>query len=174
MKYPENAFDFKRCTADDLPAVCALQDKVLEALKDPNLLRKNSREMLTACLKEPHYTVGAFHHKQLIAFAVLFDGQNTDENIGNDIPFLQNQLENVINFKLVIVSPAYWGNRLQQRLGVKLEEVAKEKGKQYICATASPLNVHSCRNFEHMQYALYGTKEKYGHLLRNIYYKKLV
>ncbi len=174
MKYPKNTFDFKRCTSDDLSAICTLQDKAFETLKDPSLLRKNSRETLAACLGDPHYTVGAFHNEQLIAFAVLFDGQNTDENIGNDIPFLQNQLENVINFKLVIVSPAYWGNRLQQHLTVKLEEIAKKKKKQYICATASPLNMHSCRNFEQMQYTLYDTKEKYGHLLRNIYYKKLV
>lgn len=173
MKYPESTFHFRRCTQTDLPAICALQDAAFEALENPALLRRNTREILAACLQDPHYTLGAFHGQQLVAFAILFDGQNTDENIGNDIPFLKTIRETVINFKLVIVSPPYRGNRLQKKLTVQLEEIAKSKGKQYICATASPLNLYSCRNFEQLQYILYGTKEKYGDLLRNIYYKKL-
>ncbi len=172
MKLKDTDIVFEKCTAEHLDDICALQESAFEHIDNPDLLRRNSREMLLSCLVE-HCTLGAFYNGQLIAFAVLYDGGDTDENIGFDIGLSGDAVKDVINMKLIIVSPEYRGNGLQGKLMARLEAVAVEKGKKLICATVSPLNSFSCNNFIKSGYAFHSTKEKYGGLLRSIYVKRI-
>ncbi len=173
LKYSDSEFEFKECSIKDIDAICEIQEKAFENLQNSNLLRRNSREMLERCLKKPHYTLGAFHNEKLIAFAILYDGETTTENIGYDIGVKGDELISVANIKLIIVLPDYRGNGLQVKLVSKLEKVAQDNGKKILCATVSPDNAYSIKNFEQLGYVFYSQKEKYGGLVRNIYYKKI-
>ena len=166
-------FSLTYCDASHLDAICELQEEAFRYITNPNLLRRNPREVLAACLDAPHCTLGAFHGGRLVAFAMLFDGGHTDENIGKDIGIPEGELDRVMNMKLVIVSPNYWGNGLQVRLMLELEAVAAARGKTLLCGTADPENTHSCRNFLRAGYSFHSRKQKYGGLTRDIYCKKI-
>lgn len=173
MKYTDNEFEFKKCEMKDLDAICKIQEIAFENLENTNLLRRNTKEMLEKCLNDPHYTLGAFHNGNLVAFAILYDGQKTVENIGLDIGIDGDELNAVANVKLVIVLPNYRGNGLQNKLVFQLEQIAKFKGKKLLCATVSPENIYSIKNFEKLGYKVNTQKEKYNGLVRNIYCKEI-
>ncbi len=173
MKLQESQIEFKPCDISHLDDICALQELAFAHLDNPDLLRRNSEEMLQSCLSDPHYTLGAFYEGSLIAFAMLYDAGESAENIGHDLGLAGAELQRVINMKLIIVSPDYRGNGLQKKLMTALENLAKEKGKEFICGTVSPDNSYSCRNFIALGYEQKGTKIKYGGLKRNVYCKTL-
>lgn len=173
MKYQESEFVFKRCLPSEIGTICDIQERAFEALENPDVLRRNSEEMLAGCLEDPHYTVGAYHGGRPIAFAVLYDGGYTSENLGKDIGLAGEQLLDAVNMKLVIVLPEYRGNGLQKKLTRELEKIAVQKGKKLICATISPDNSFSLRNFEALGYKLHSCIEKYGGLKRNVYFKEI-
>ena len=173
IKIKPEEFVLAPCDKRQLSAICALQEEAFAHMENPDILRRNSRETLAACLAEPHYTLGAFHGDRLAAFAMLYDGGSTEENIGRDIGLPAEELDGVMNMKLVIVSPDYWGNGLQVRLMLALESVAAARGKRLLAGTASPANEHSCRNFLKAGYAFHSRKVKYGGLVRDIYCKKI-
>ncbi len=166
-------YNFKKCSENDIEKICALQDEAFLHLESPDILRKNTKEMLKSCLKDPHYTIGAFKENNLVAFCILYDGKNTDENIGKDIGINEKDLTSVANIKLVIVSPQHRGNGLQKKLITLLEKIAQEKGKKMLCTTVSPYNTVSIKNFEALGFVFHSTKTKYGGLKRNIYFKKI-
>lgn len=173
MKLSKDAFEFRKCTLDDLDEICLIQEEAFDAMVDDSLLRRNSRESLEKCLNEPHYTLGAFHGNTLAGFAILFNPMLTDENIALSAGFSEESAKNTVNFKLVIVRPDYRGNGLQTEFIERLEVLAKEKGFKKIFATVSPNNEYSKNNFLKNGYVFHSQKEKYGGLLRNIYYKDI-
>lgn len=173
MKIAAENFSFRRCTIDDLDAVCMLQEKAFDVIKNPDILRRNSRDALASCLMEPHYTLGAFYGNELAAFLILFIGGDTEENLGLDLGLTDRELFLTANMKLVIVSPKFRGNGLQCILIQKVEEIAKEEGFKTLCATISPQNIYSIKNFEACGFVYHSEKKKYGGLERDIYYKKI-
>ncbi len=166
-------FEFKQCDISYLDDILRIQEEAFEVIDNPDLLRRNTKEMLSACLAEPHYTLGAYVDGKLAGFAVLFDGERTKENLGYDIGIDDSEVLSVVNLKLIIVSPAYRGNGLQRKMTALLEDIAKQRGKKYICVTVSPDNEFSRKNVECMNYIFHSQKEKYNGMLRNLYYKKI-
>ncbi len=173
MKIKDEEIIYKRCDEKSIDEICHIQDVAFEHLEDKSLLRRNSKEMLLDCLRDPHYTLGAYYKEKLIAFAVLFDAGETQENIGLDLEMTKEELNESINMKLIIVLPEYRGNGLQNKLMLMLEKEAVKRGKKYICATVSPDNSYSSNNFIKSGYEFKITKTKYGGLKRNIYCKTL-
>lgn len=166
-------FEFRRCDKNEIDRILAIQEEAFATLDNPELLRRNTPEMLLSCLSDPHYTIGAYCEGVLAGFAMLYDAGDSDENLGRDIGCPAEELDKVINLKLVIVSPAYRGNGLQRRMTEKLEEIAVQKNKRYICATVSPDNKFSRANIEGMGYEFHSQKTKYGGVVRNLYCKKI-
>lgn len=164
-------FKLKKCGENEIDNILKIQEEAFEAIESPELLRRNTPEMLRACLCEPHYTIGAYCNNVLVGFAVLYDGGNDDENLGKDMGYSKDELNDVINLKLVIVSPKYRGNGLQCRMTKELEKVAAQKKKSCICVTVSPDNKVSRKNIENMGYKFHSQKTKYDGLVRNLYYK---
>lgn len=173
MKFPKEEFVFKKCNENFADELCKIQDEAFEAMNDTSLLRRNSRDALCACLKEPHYTLGAFHNGELSGFAVLFDPLLTSENIALSVGYPENEAKETVNFKLVIVRPKYRGNGLQTEFIIRFEEIAREKGFKKIFATVSPDNEYSKNNFLKNGFVFHSQKVKYGGLVRNIYYKDI-
>ena len=164
---------FARCGEDMLDELCRIQEEAFDKLPDPSLLRRNTRDMLGACLSEPHCTLGAFCGDVLAAFGVLWRGGQTEENLGKLLDLDGEQLERIYNVKLIIVRPPYRGAGLQRELLRRLESIARADGCRMLCATVAPANGHSMRNFIAEGYAEYGTFNKYGGLERKLLYKEL-
>ena len=166
-------FEFKKCTENDIDRILEIQDEAFSLINDREILRRNSKEMLLSCLKYPHYTLGAFYEGKLVAFAILYSGEFTEENLGYDLGLEGEALMTVANVKLVIVSPEYRGNGLQVKLTEKLETEAKIRGFRILAATISPVNKYSIKNFEKSGYEFTLEKVKYDGLLRHIYTKTI-
>ena len=171
MKYNIEEFEFRQCNENQLEDILQLQKDAFCTLSNKTLLRYNPPEILERCLDEPNYTLGVFYDNKLIAIGILFDGGLTDGNLGKDIGLAKEELCNVINAKLFIVSGKYRGNGLQQLLIEKLIEMAQEKGKKIVCASVSPDNLHSIKNFEKCGFVFHSEKLKFNGMRRNIYYK---
>lgn len=170
MKKEKLSFEYRLCTTEDFNQISSIQDEAFRLLDNPDVLRKNTDEMLMSCLKEPHFTLGAFSGDELAAFSVLYFPDES-EALAPYLKTVDISGKKAANNKLCIVRQKYRGNGLQARLGLMLEKYAKEKGVDLLCATVSPDNPFSMNNMKKMGYTYDSTTKKYGGLDRNIYYK---
>jgi len=172
MKLDLIEFEFRECTESDIDDIMAVQEDAFLHLENPELLRRNSREMLLECLSKPHYTVGAYYKGELAAFSVLYYPYTDAENLAVNLEGVDYTGMRHANYKLCIVKHEYIGNSLQRHLANKLLERAIADGVNIVCATASPENIYSIRNIEKLGFKYNRTLEKYGYS-RNLYYKVL-
>lgn len=172
MKIPEHEFEFCLCGPDCLEEILDIQEETLALLPNPELLRRNTKEMLAECLQLPNKTMGAWYKGQLVAFAVLYYPVVQEESLAVylDDPALLNMRS--ANLKLIIVRPGFRGNGLQYKLSARLEEYAREDGVEMLCGTVSPLNEHSMANMLKLGFQYAKIIHKYG-FDRNLYYKIL-
>ena len=165
-------YQISRLGESYLADLLALQENAFEHLENPELLRRNSEDVFLDCLLN-HYTLGVFYENKLIAFAILYFGKETSENIGYDLDLTGEEVLKVANVKLIIVHSDHRGNGLQRRLIKELEKEAKRKKYKILACTVSPFNKYSIHNFLQSGFSLYKQKPKYNGLIRNIYFKKI-
>lgn len=173
MKQKQNDFIFKKCSITDLPAILEIQNETVTDLKDKELLRINTIEMLEECFIYPNIVIGAWLNGNLAGFNMLYFPKDSDESLADDLKNVN--AENLIsaNNKLCIVKKSYRGNNLQYLFGEILEKTAREMNVNIICATVHPDNSHSIANIEKLGYKYDSTKTKYDSI-RNLYYKILI
>lgn len=164
--------DLRQCTIADLDAVVGLNETIYVALPDKSVLRHNSVEMMASCLVEPNLTLGFWDGDLLVAIGVLYVPQCLEEDHFHDLD-LEGDYRSA-NQKLFLVREGYRGQGLQQKLIREIEKVAIERGFNLLCTTCAPNNEFSINNFLKEGYAYAKTEEKYGGLVRNLYYKVLV
>lgn len=156
-----------------LDEVLALEGEALSGLERPDLLRRNSRDMWQSCLLPPHTAVGVVAEGKLVALAVLYLPEPGDaENLSAWLLDADCGGLRSANYKICLVHPDYRGHGLQQQLGRRLEEVARQQGIGLLCSTVSPHNPASFRSLEHLGYCRNRTLVKYG-FDRVLYYKAL-
>lgn len=190
----------RQCTINDFQAVVDLNETVYASLPDKTVLRHNSPEMIASCLQEPNVTLGFWDEEKLVAIGVLYVPQCLEEDHAHDVvEFLDlrtfGHLDNLTlgqfdfetiglegleelgikaaNQKLFLVREDYRGLGLQQKLIREVELLAKKRGFNLLCTTCAPNNSFSINNFLKEGYRFAKTEEKYGGLIRNLYYKKL-
>lgn len=164
-------YEIVRLGKDDLGDLVELQADVLRSLEDDSWLRANSHAMLEECL-EHHVTLGAKHDGKLVCAAVLYDGGTTDENIKRYVADRDGQLENAVNLKLVLASPAHRHRGLSRTLIELLEREASARGKTEIYCTIHRRNKPSERLFRRLGYArLKSVSTTYGR--RAVYCRRL-
>lgn len=165
-----------------LPELMKLQEVAVNEANEVSLgmLRKNTKEMLSSCLKPPHETIGVFSNEKLIGFGILYD-PTVDENeslkkeldLKSEKEIASIKDNKIMHIKLVIISPSHRGNHLQYHLNIALEQLAREKGKELLLTTVSPLNVASVKNTFKAGFTYKKTVKKYAGATRLIYAKKL-
>lgn len=161
-------FAIAPCLPEHLESLLQVESEALAALERPDLLRRNPAEVFDACLRPPHVTLGAWQHDTLVAFAILYCPSAGDpEDLSRSVVGDDRQLKSA-NFKICIVRPAYRGHHLQVRLGEQLAAIARERGYQQLCATASPCNAASISSLGRLGYRYHRTLQKYGYE-RNLY-----
>ncbi len=163
--------DLRRCQLSDLQAVIDLNETVYAALPDKSVLRHNAPEMIASCLEEPNVTLGFWDGNLLVAIGMLYVPQCIEEDHFHDLG-LKGDYKSA-NQKLFLVREGYRGLGLQRRLIREVEKIALMRGYNLLCTTVAPNNTFSINNFLREGYVYAKTEEKYGGLVRNLYYKTL-
>lgn len=159
------------CQLSDLQAVIDLNEAIYAALPDKSILRHNSPEMIASCIEEPNVTLGIWEGDMLIAIGMLYVPQCIEEDHFHDLG-LEGEYKSA-NQKLFLVREGYRGLGLQRKLIREVEKIATARGYNLLCTTVAPNNEFSINNFLKEGYVYAKTEEKYGVLMRNLYYKVL-
>ena len=159
------------CQPSDLQAVIDLNETIYSALPDKSILRHNAPEMIASCLAEPNVTLGIWEGDILIAVGMLYVPQCIEEDHFHDLG-LEGEYKSA-NQKLFLVREWYRGLGLQRKLIREVEKIAIARGYNLLCTTVAPNNGFSINNFLKEGYVYAKTEEKYGGLVRNLYYKVL-
>ena len=161
----------RKCLSSDLQAIIELNETIYAALPDKSILRHNSPEMIASCLEEPNVTLGVWDDNLLVAIGMLYVPQCLEEDHFHDLG-LQGNFKSA-NQKLFLVREGYRGLGLQRNLIREVEQIAMERGYNLLCTTVAPNNTFSINNFLKEGYIYAKTEEKYGGLMRNLYYKRI-
>ena len=164
--------ELRRCQPSDLQAIIDLNEIIYAALPDKSVLRHNSPEMIASCLEEPNVTLGVWDCNLLVAIGVLYVPQCIEEDHYHDLGLHGDYRP--ANQKLFLVREGYRGLGLQRQLIREVEKVAISRGYNLLCTTVAPNNAFSINNFLKEGYVYAKTEEKYGGLVRNLYYKTLI
>ena len=159
------------CQLSDLQSVIDLNEAIYSALPDKSILRHNSPEMIASCIEEPNVTLGIWEGDMLIAIGMLYVPQCIEEDHFHDLG-LEGEYKSA-NQKLFLVREGYRGLGLQRKLIREVENIALTRGYNLLCTTVAPNNGFSINNFLKEGYVYAKTEEKYGGLVRNLYYKVL-
>ena len=159
------------CQLSDLQSVIDLNEAIYSALPDKSILRHNSPEMIASCIEEPNVTLGVWEGDMLIAIGMLYVPQCIEEDHFHDLG-LEGEYKSA-NQKLFLVREGYRGLGLQRKLIREVEKIALARGYNLLCTTVAPNNEFSINNFLKEGYVYAKTEEKYGGLMRNLYYKVL-
>ena len=159
------------CQPSDLQAVIDLNETIYSALSDKSILLHNAPEMIVSCLEEPNVTLGIWEDDTLIAVGMLYVPQCIEEDHFHDLG-LEGEYKSA-NQKLFLVREGYRGLGLQRKLIREVEKIAIARGYNLLCTTVAPNNDFSINNFLKEGYVYAKTEEKYGGLVRNLYYKVL-
>lgn len=159
------------CQLSDLQSVIDLNEAIYSALPDKSILRHNSPEMIASCIEEPNVTLGVWEGDTLIAIGMLYVPQCIEEDHFHDLG-LEGEYKSA-NQKLFLVREGYRGLGLQRKLIREVEKIAITRGYNLLCTTVAPNNEFSINNFLKEGYVYAKTEEKYGGLVRNLYYKVL-
>ena len=163
--------DIRKCNLSDFQSVVDLNETIYAALPDQSVLRHNSPEMIASCLEEPNVTLGIWDGELLVAIGMLYVPQCIEEDHFHDLG-LEGSYKSA-NQKLFLVREGYRGLGLQRQLIREVEKTAMSRGYNLLCTTVAPNNTFSINNFLAEGYVYAKTEQKYGGLVRNLYYKKL-
>lgn len=163
--------DIRKCNLSDFQSVVDLNETIYAALPDQSVLRHNSPEMIASCLEEPNVTLGIWDGELLVAIGMLYVPQCIEEDHFHDLELEGNYKS--ANQKLFLVREGYRGLGLQRQLIREVEKIALSRGYNLLCTTVAPNNTFSINNFLAEGYVYAKTEQKYGGLVRNLYYKKL-
>ena len=163
--------DIRKCNLSDFQSVVDLNETIYAALPDQSVLRHNSPEMIASCLEEPNVTLGIWDGELLVAIGMLYVPQCIEEDHFHDLE-LEGSYKSA-NQKLFLVREGYRGLGLQRQLIREVEKIAMSRGYNLLCTTVAPNNTFSINNFLAEGYVYAKTEQKYGGLVRNLYYKKL-
>lgn len=163
---------YKQLTKDDIPAMLAMQEEVINGLANKELLRRNTYETLEVCFNDKSLILGAFIREKFVGFGIMYAAGNDEENLAylldGDVDVLQ-----FVNAKLIMVKEPFRGLGIQRELLVAMVKHAEKNGFSGICATVSPFNTYSMRNLELTGFSEIKRVKKYGGMERILYCKML-
>ena len=145
-----------------------MESKEWFTMDEASLIRKRFQQKeATLYLAKDKFTgdtAGLF----MVTFPAL-----TDENLGWDLNFSQEDLLKTAHMDTVVILPKYRGYGLQKKLMLAAEMDLKERGIKYLLCTIHPDNRYSLGNALALDYQVVKTTQKYGGLMRHILQKEL-
>ena len=154
--------------------IMELQENVKKGLKYKDWYSETSREEFLIQINEKGKIVGCIlEDDTLIALGVYVEWGYEKENYGYDLNISGDKLLNVGQIEATLVHEKFRGNKLQKKICMELEEIAKSKGNNVIAATIHPDNTYSLNTFKELGYKVRLEKLKYGGLRRFILSKNM-
>ncbi|RJS61903.1 GNAT family N-acetyltransferase [Bacillus sp. PK3_68] len=169
------SFNVLRLSMEHIEPILELQQSVIEALENKEILQPLSYEEFQYILEGKGLMIGAFTNKKLIAFRALLVPPIDEEHLGWDIGLTEEELPGVIYQEISNVHPDYRGNGLQKLLAacIMQELDLLEPKYKYVCCTVAPFNIPSLKDKFAQGMEIAALKEKYGSRLRYVFVKEL-
>ena len=97
----------------------------------------------------------------------------SEENLGNDLTYPREALNQVCNFECAAVLPDHRGHGLEARMFAFAEDTLRGSEIRVMAMTVSPFNEPSIRSAKKAGFRVVLTKNKYGGMLRHVMVKKV-
>lgn len=164
----------KQLEVSDIDQVMQLQEEIICGLEDQQIYAMTDREEFLEYFEGDGVLLGYLTEQgKLVALGVYTQKGYEPSNYGYDLELEGEALLKVGHVESTIVQEAYRGNGLQQKLCIHIEELAKVRHMQLLCATASPYNHYSVNTFKKLGYEIKKDKLKYGGLRRYVLAKSI-
>jgi ribosomal protein S18 acetylase RimI-like enzyme len=158
-----------------LDEIMKLQDDIYQGLENKEFYSCSSRKEFQETIEEKGKVLGcvSLNDHKLLAIGVYVEYGDKSHNYGYDIDIQGNDILKVGQIESTLVSKDYRGNKLQKIICTYLEEIGRESGVKWICATVEPNNKYSLNTFKELGYKIVVEKLKYGGLRRYVLSKEL-
>lgn len=155
--------------------IMKLQKSVYEKMPNKDFYASSEKEEFENVIKGNGKIVGCVNssNDELIAMGVYVEYGYNEHNYGYDVNIEADKLLKVGQLESTVVLENYRGNKLQKLICKYLEDVGKESGMKYICATVAPDNKYSLNTVLELGYKIMLEKLKYGGLKRYILMKEI-
>ncbi len=168
-RYPELApsgLALRLLTIEDVPAMLALQEKMLAALEDPAWYFPSEEwEFTEAVLGLEAW--GAFEEDTLAGFAVMTPGEKRGQH--SYAAMLGLPVAHSFDFHDLMVSPAMRRRGIHTAFLALFTALAAAEGGRAVYCTVDPGNGASWRNFERAGYRVVCTRPAYDGRMRRFY-----
>lgn len=167
--------EFKVLDLDYLNQIMKLQEEIYDGLENKEFYSCSSIEEYEEIINGKGKILGCIssNDNKLVAMGVYVEYKYENHNYGYDVNILGENLLKVGQIESTIVSANYRGNKLQKVICLHLEEIGKEAGMKWICATVAPNNKYSLNTFKDLDYKIIVEKLKYGGLKRYVLMKEV-
>lgn len=154
--------------------IYSLMRQVQKGMGDPSLFVCDDLEYVLEHVNKKGFIVKAENSaRELVASFLIRYPKLEEDNLGYDLGFSSEKLEEVAHMESVVVREDYRGSGIQQKMLQYAEKRIREDGYRYCMATVAPGNVFSKSNFLKQGYECKLTKLKYGGKERDILLKVL-
>lgn len=154
--------------------ILELQNEVERGIINKEWYSATSREEFCIQLTEKGKIIGCLlDDDTLIALGAYVEWGYEEENYGYDLGISDKKLLKVGQIEATLVHEEFRGNKLQKKICMELEKIAKSKGNEVIAATIHPDNIYSLNTFKELGYEIKLEKLKYGGLRRFILSKNI-
>ncbi|OOM71858.1 acetyltransferase (GNAT) family protein [Clostridium puniceum] len=155
--------------------IMEIQQKIYDGLENKDFYSCSEKEEFVDTINGKGKILGcvSLESNELIAMGVYIEYGYEDHNYGYDIEIKGEELLSVGQIESTVVLEEYRGNKLQKIICEIIEQMGKDAGMKYMCATAAPNNRFSVNTFENLGYSVMADKLKYGGLRRYVLMKKI-
>lgn len=167
----EVPFEFRRCTAEHLSAIAALQERIVRALPTPELFARTTEAELAESL-ELDFCLGAYAGGTLAMVSIMVTNRISPRNLGICLGYEEARLLQTVTYDTTFVDPAFRGYGLQRSIHLKDVEAAA-LGAREALATVAPGNDASLHNLLTDGFAEVDRQSLYGGLDRMILRKTM-
>ena len=167
--------EFKLLDLTYIDKIMEIQQKIYDGLDNKDFYSCSDKEEFIETINGKGKILGcvSLENNELIAMGVYIEYGYEDHNYGYDIDIKNEELLRVAQIESTVVLDEYRGNKLQKIMCEIIEQMGKDAGMKYICATAAPDNKFSVNTFENLGYSVMADKLKYGGLRRYVLMKKI-
>jgi len=167
--------EFKLLDLTYIDKIMEIQQKIYDGLDNKDFYSCSDKEEFIETINGKGKILGcvSLENNELIAMGVYIEYGYEDHNYGYDIEIKEEELLRVAQIESTVVLDEYRGNKLQKIMCEIIEQIGKDAGMKYMCATAAPDNKFSVKTFEDLDYSVMADKLKYGGLRRYVLMKKI-
>ncbi len=168
-------FSFRIATIEDAQKIHWAMQTVADSMEDKSLFVCDDFEFVKSHISDKGFIVVATTQEAgedriVGCLIVRYPGDESD-NLGLDIGLPKSELYNVVHMESAVVLPKYRGNGLENKMMKYADEQIENSDTKHFMSTASPDNIASCKSLEKCGYVIKMTKQKYGGIIRHIYYR---